>query len=154
MNCDGRHWNVLKTAIIEKFYAKNNKIIIIGMRPFWKSAIMQGLQPLQNRHFKLKIKIPKKHLRNHSASDLELFSSKNRWKKTKYSRKKHHFRKRQKLEYQETCQNQFYKSFRLVLCKKPLEKTLNIREMGPFWKSAIMQRQYIGFAKSSLRAKN
>ena len=32
------------------------------------------------------------------------------------------------------------KSFRVVLCKKPLQKTLNIREMKPFRKSAIMQR--------------
>ena len=42
----------------------------------------------------------------------------------------------QKLKFQKTCQNPFYKSFRVVLCKKPLSKTLNIREMRPFWKSA------------------
>ena len=46
----------------------------------------------------------------------------------------------QKLKFQKTCQNPFYKSFRVVLCKKPLQKTLNIREMRPFSKSAIMQR--------------
>ena len=33
----------------------------------------------------------------------------------------------QKLKFQKTCQNPFYKSFRVVLCKKPLQKTLNIR---------------------------
>ena len=38
----------------------------------------------------------------------------------------------QKLKFQKTCQNPFYKSFRVVLCKKPLQKTLNIREMRPF----------------------
>ena len=37
-----------------------------------------------------------------------------------------------KLKFQKTCHNPFYKSFRLVLCKKPLQKTLNIREMRPF----------------------
>ena len=31
-----------------------------------------------------------------------------------------------------TCQNPFYKSFRVVLCKKPLQKTPNIREITPF----------------------
>ena len=46
----------------------------------------------------------------------------------------------QKLKFQKTCQNPFYKSFRVVLCKKPLQKTPNIREMRPFWKSGIMQR--------------
>ena len=56
---------------------------------------MQGLQPLQNRHLKLKIKIQKKHLKNHSASVLELFTAKNRGeKKTKSSRKKDHFQNR------------------------------------------------------------
>ena len=46
----------------------------------------------------------------------------------------------QTLNFQKRCQNSFYKSFRVVLCKKPLQKTLNISEMRPFWKSAIMQR--------------
>ena len=38
----------------------------------------------------------------------------------------------QKLKFQKTCQKPFYKSFEVVLCKKPLEKTVNIREMRPF----------------------
>ena len=38
----------------------------------------------------------------------------------------------QKLNFQKTCQNPFYKSFGVVLCKKPLQKTLNIREMRAF----------------------
>ena len=48
----------------------------------------------------------------------------------------------QKLKFQKTCQNPFYKSFTVVLCKKPLQKTPNIREMRAFSKSAIMQRLY------------
>ena len=47
---------------------------------------------------------------------------------------------RHKLKFQKTSQNPFYKLFRVVLCKNPLKETLNISEMIPFWKSAIMQR--------------
>ena len=69
-------------------------------------------------------------------------------KNTKYSRNKsilkigHHAYKDyslckiltlgQKLKFQKTCQNPFYKSFRVVVCKEPLQKTLNIREMRAF----------------------
>ena len=38
----------------------------------------------------------------------------------------------QNLKFQKTCQNPLYKSFTVVLCKKPLQKTLNIREMREF----------------------
>ena len=38
----------------------------------------------------------------------------------------------QKLKFQTTCQNPFSKSLPVVLCKKPLQKTLNIRELGAF----------------------
>ena len=38
----------------------------------------------------------------------------------------------QKLTFQKTCQNPFYKSFTVILCKKPLQKTRNIREMRAF----------------------
>ena len=46
----------------------------------------------------------------------------------------------EKLKFQKTCQNPFYKSFIVALCKKPLGKTPNVGEIRPFWKSAIMQR--------------
>ena len=38
----------------------------------------------------------------------------------------------QKFKCPETCEKRFYKHVRVVLCKKPLEKTPNIREMTPF----------------------
>ena len=38
----------------------------------------------------------------------------------------------QKLKFQKTCQNPFDKSFRVVLCKKLLQKTPNIREVKAF----------------------
>ena len=60
----------------------------------------------------------------------------------------------QKLKFQKTCQNPFYKSFRVVLWKKPLQKTLSIRDMRAFWRSAIMHAKAIAHAKSSLWLKN
>ena len=38
----------------------------------------------------------------------------------------------QKLKFQKTCQNPFYKSFTVGLWKNPLQKTLNIGETRPF----------------------
>jgi len=46
----------------------------------------------------------------------------------------------QKLKLKKTCQNPYYKSFRVVLCKKPSKKTPNIRELRSFEKSANMYR--------------
>ena len=103
---------------------------------------------MQNPHFGSKIKIPKKM----SKSFLHIISScslqKTAPKNTKYSRNNsilktgHHACKgyspckiltfAQKLKFQKTCQNPFYTSFRVVLCKKPLQKTLNIREITAF----------------------
>ena len=47
----------------------------------------------------------------------------------------------QKLKFQKTCRNRFYNPIKVVLCQKTLEKTPNIQEMRPFWKSAILQSQ-------------
>ena len=125
---------------------------------------------MQNPHFGPKIKIPK----NMSKSILQIIYScsvqKTAPKNTKYSRNEsilkigHHACKgyslckiltlAQKLKFQKTCQNPFYKSFTVVLHKKPLQKTLNIREMRAFFKSAIMDAKAIAHAKSSLWLKN
>ena len=48
----------------------------------------------------------------------------------------------QKDKRPKTCEKRFYKHVTVVVCKKPLEKTPNIREMRPFWKSPIFQRLY------------
>ena len=94
---------------------------------------------MQNPHFGSKIKIPK----NISKSILQIISScsvqKTAPKNTKYSKNEsilkigYHACKgyslckiltlAQKLKFQKTCQNPFYKSFTVVLCKKPLQKT-------------------------------
>ena len=42
----------------------------------------------------------------------------------------------------------------VVLCKKLLQKTLNIREMRAFSKPVIMHAKAIAYAKSSLSLKN
>ena len=111
---------------------------------------------MQNPHFGSKIKIPKII----SKSILQIIYScslqKTAPKNTKYSTNESifkigHFASKgyspckiltlaQKLKFQKTCRNPFYKSFTVVLCKKPLQKTPNIREMRAFSKSAIMQR--------------
>ena len=51
----------------------------------------------------------------------------------------------QKIKLPKTCEKRFYKHFQVVLCKKPLQKTANIRKMRAFWKwpkMATMQRLY------------
>ena len=103
---------------------------------------------MQNPHFGSKIKIPK----TMSKSILQIIYScsvqKTAPKNTKYSRNEsilkigHRACKgyspckiltlAQKLKFQKTCQNPFYKSFTVDLCKKPLQKTPNIREMRAF----------------------
>ena len=125
---------------------------------------------MQNPHFGSKIKIPK----TMSKSILQIIYScslqKTAPKNTKYSRNEsilkigHHTCKgyspckiltfAQKLKFQKTCQNPFYKSFTVVLYKKPLQKTSNIREMRAFSKSAIMHAKAIAHVKSSLWLKN
>ena len=45
----------------------------------------------------------------------------------------------QKMKRPKTCKEPFYEHIRLVLCKKPLIKQLNIREMRARLKSAILQ---------------
>ena len=47
----------------------------------------------------------------------------------------------QKLKLKKTYENPFYNSSGVVLCKIPLQKTLNIREIRPFGKSAHNRRQ-------------
>ena len=46
----------------------------------------------------------------------------------------------QKLKMQKTWEKRFYNNIIVGLCKKALQKIPNIREMGPFSKSATLQR--------------
>ena len=102
-----------------------------------------------------------KHAKNNSTRTLELFCAKNGSKKHQIFEKWDDFENRpfckgynpfkgyslskmvslgQKLKMPKTCEKRFYKNIRVVLCKKRLKKTPNIREMRRFWKSAILQR--------------
>ena len=46
----------------------------------------------------------------------------------------------QNLKMPKTYQKRFFKNVTVVLCKKPLQKTPNTREMRQFLKTAILQR--------------
>ena len=132
-----------KTAPKNTKYSRNKSIFRIRHHAKAKCKM-----PMQNPHFGRKIKIQK----NMSKSILQMIQScsvqKAAPKNTKCSRNKsilkigHHACKgyspfkiltlAQKLKFKKTCQHPFYKSFRVVLCKKPRQKTLNIREMRAF----------------------
>ena len=103
----------------------------------------------------LKISNGQKRAKNDSTSTLELSCAKNRLKNHQIFEKWDHFLNRpsckgyrlckmvslaQKLKRPKTCEKRFYKHVTVVVWKKPLEKTPNIREMRPFWKSAVLQR--------------
>ena len=123
-------------------YSRNESILKIGHHA------CKGYSPCKILTLAQKLKFQK----NMSKSILKIicscFVQKTSPKNTKYSRNEiifkigHHACKgyspceilslAQKLKFQKTCQNPFYKSFRVVLCKKLLQKTLNIREMRAF----------------------
>ena len=96
-----------------------------------------------------------KRAKEDSTSTLELFCAKNRCKKHQIFEKWDHFENRPSCKGYRLCkmvslgenfqwpkarEKPFYKDARVVLCKKSLEKTPNIREMRPFWNSAMLQR--------------
>ena len=128
---------VQKTARKNTKYSINETILKIGHHA-------KGYSPWKMVSFG---KNSKKHVKIHSSNHLELFCEKNRSKKHEIFEKSDHFENRpsckgyspwkivslaKKLKFQNTCQNPFHKSFTLVVCKKLLEKTRNIREMRPF----------------------
>ena len=120
---------------------------------------------MQNPHFGSKIKIPK----NMSQSILQIIYScsvqKTARKNIKYSRNESIFENGpsckgyspckiltlgQKLKFQKTCQIPFYKSFRVVLCKKTARKntkysrTKTILKFGHYAKLEPMQNLHFG----------
>ena len=130
-----------KTAPKNTKYSKNESILKIGHHP------CKGYSPCKILTLAQKLKF-QKTCQNPFYKSFRVFLKKTAPKNTKYSKNEsilkigHHackgYRPRkiltlaQKLKFQKTCQNPFYKSFRVVLCKKPLQKTLNIREMRSF----------------------
>ena len=145
-------WSVQKTAPKNTKYSTNESILKIGHHA---KAIAHAKSWLWLKNYMSKSSLAK----NMSKSSLQIIYScsvqKTAQKKHQIFEKWEHFENRpsckgyspckiitlaQKLQFQKTCQNPFYKSFTVVLCKKPLQKTPNIPEMRAFWKSAIMQR--------------
>ena len=139
--------SVQKTAWKNTKYSRNETILKIGHLAkaieFAKWSVWVKNSNCQKR------------AKKDSTSTLELFCAKNRLKKHQIFEKYDHCENRpsckgyrlckmvslaQKLKWPKMCKKRFYKHVRVVLCKKPLEKTPNIREMRPFWNSAILQR--------------
>ena len=134
--------SVQKTAPKNTKYSRNESILKIGRHA------CKGYSPCKILTLAQELKFKK----NMSKSILQIIYScplqKTAPKNTKYSRNEsilkidHHACKgyspckiltlAQKLKFQKTCQNPFYKSFTVVLGKKPLQKTPNIREMRAF----------------------
>ena len=142
-----KNCSVQKTAPKNTKYSRNESIL----------KISHHAKAIDHAKFSLWLKNlnSKKHVKINSTSHLQLFCAKNRFKKHQIFEKWEHFENRlsckgyspckiltlaQKLKFQKTCQNPFYKYLKVVLCRKPLQKTPNIREMRAFGKSAILQR--------------
>ena len=156
--------SVQKTAPKNTKYSRNESILKIGHHA------CKGYGPCKILTLAQKLKFQKTCQKSILQIIYSCFVQKTAPKNTKYSRNEsilkigHHACKgyspckiltlAQNLKFQKTCQNPFYKSFTVVLCKKPLQKTLNIREKRAFSKSAIMYAKAIGHANSSLWLKN
>ena len=131
-----------KTAPKNTKYSRNESILKIGHHA------CKGYSPCKILTLAQKLKFKKTCQNPFYKSFTVVLCKKTAPKNTKYSRNEsilkigHHACKgyspckiltlAQKLKFQKTCQNPFYKSFTVVLCKKPLQKTLNIREMRAF----------------------
>ena len=131
-----------KTASKNTKYSRNESIYKIGHHA------CKGYSPCKIFTLAQKLKFQKTCQNPFYTSFRVVLCKRPPQKKTKYSRNEsilkigHHACKgyspckiltlAQKLKFQKTCQNPFYKSFRAVLCKKPLQKTLNIREIRAF----------------------
>ena len=145
--------SVQKTAPKNTKYSTNEPILKIG---HFAKAIGFVTWSVWVKNLK-----SQKHAKNYSTRTLDLFCAENRSKKHQKFDKWDNFENRQfckgyspskiyrlckmvslgqKLKMPKTCENPFCKNMTVVLCKKPLQKTTNIREMRQFWKSAILQR--------------
>ena len=134
--------SVQKTAPKNTKYSRNESILKIAHHA------CKGFSPCKILTLAQKLKFQKACQNRFYKSFRVVLCKKPLQKNTKYSRNEsilkigHHVCKgyspckiltlAQKLKFQKTCQNPFYKSFTVVLCKKPLQKTPNIREMRAF----------------------
>ena len=134
--------SVQKTAPKNTKYSRNESILKIGRHA------CKGYSPCKILTLAQKLKFQKTCQNPFYKSFTVVLGKKTAPKNTKYSRNEsilkigRHACKgyspckiltlAQELKFQKPCQNPFYKSFTVVLCKKPLQKTPNIREMRAF----------------------
>ena len=137
-----------KTAWENTKYSRNETIFKIGHRAkaiaFTKWSVW------------VKNENSQKHAKKESLITLELFCAKNCLRKHQILEKGDNYENRpsrkgysldkmvsfgQKLKLRKSCEKRFFNHIRVVLCKKPLEKTPNIRKMRLFWKSVIVPWQ-------------
>ena len=120
--------SVQKTALKETKYSRNENILKIGHH----AKVIYSPCKILSWAQKLKFQ---KTCQNPFYKSFRVFLWKNRSKKDEIFEKWEHFENRpsckgyspckiltlaQTLKFQKTCQNPFYKSFIVVLCKKPL----------------------------------
>ena len=131
-----------KTARKNTKYSRSNSILKIGHHA------CKGYSPCKILTFAQKLKFQKPCQNPFFKSFRIVLCKKTARKNTKYSRNNsilkigHHackgyspckiFTLAQKFKFQKTCQNPFYTSFPVVLCKKLLQRTLNIPQFRAF----------------------
>ena len=136
-----------KTAGENSKYSRNQTILKIGDRA---KAMAFAKWSVWVKYYN-----SQKRAKNDPLITLEYFCAKNRFRKHQIFEEWDDFENRpsckgyslckmvslgQKLKFTKTCEKRFFNHIRVVLCKKQLEKTPNIREIRRFWKSAIVQR--------------
>ena len=138
--CENPFYNSFTVVRCKKPLQKPLNIREMGQ--FQNRPLLKKYSPCKILTFAQKVRIPKhlskSILKINQSCSLQKTAPKNTWE---------HFENRlsckgyspykiltlgHKLKFKKTCHKPFYKSFGVVLCKTPLQKTLNIPEMGPF----------------------
>ena len=158
--------SVQKTAPKNTKYSRNESIFKIGHHA--KAILCKMVRSCKIRTLGQKLKFQKTCQNPFYNSFTVVLCKKNRSKNHQIFKKSEHFQNRpsskgyspckiltlgQKLKFQKTCQNPFYKSFTVVLHKKPLQKTPYYSRNESILKIAHHAKA-IARAKSSLCVKN
>ena len=158
-----KKWNCLKhaknvsTNTFKLFYAKNTsrkQLIFEKWEHFendQKWPQWKGYSPCILLSLGQNIKLPKT-CENHFYKHIQVVLCKKRLKKQLIFEKWEHFDNGQKwpqskgyspckilslgqkIKLPKTCKKRFYKDIQVVLCKKSIQETVNIRKMRAFWK--------------------
>ena len=132
-----------KTAQEKTKYSRNETILEMGNRA---KAVCRLCKIVSSGQ---KLKLKKKKAKNDSLITLKLFCAKNRLRKHQIFEQRDNFENQPsdfenrhhpckivslgpKFKFEKTWEKQFFNHIRVVLCKKQLEKTPNIREIRRF----------------------